>query len=385
MTDIIYHSVKPSNALSSGAGFSEYNTLDFNLVANGRKMVAGSVRICAQVEVTTAPNTQLVAGNVVRIDPNVGAHAFFESFQCEISQGPKAQVLENLASYPRFVSMADAVSRNEIDVCDAALLGELRGATEENGTTNLQQVGALSEQSTARNALTTPSFSIKPMLCFNRMIGDNYSFNANGSVRISCNLARSAHALYGYSCQNGTCSYSLKNVRLTYVSVPDDGKQGKMMMDTYAFIKSNMISSQANVQARVPARAVKSCSISVMAQAHESSLVENSYGLERLPQLSELNFSFQDTLTNYITYTIDDLQDALTRGVESFPGGQAHNNACNPNQQAANRGYILGTDFDGQVVDLSGQKFGVSIKSDFLNMGQDPRLLFLYFHSQIML
>ena len=305
MTDLIYHSVKASNDLSSGIGFTEFNTIDFNLVANGRKMMTNSIRICGQVEVQSQ-GAALTAAEDVKIDHKIGAHGFFESFQTEISNGPKAQVLENLASYPRFVSMADAV-------------------------------------------------------------------------------ARAAHALFGQSCQDGTATYTLKNIRLTYVSIPDDGKQGKMMMDSYAFIKSNMISTQANVQARVPARAVSACSITAVSQANENSLTNNSYALESLPQLDELNFSFQDTLTNYITYTIDDLQDALTRGVKSFPGGNAHNNSCNPNQQAAQRGYILGTDFDGQVIDLSGQKFGVSIKSLFNNMNNDPRLLFLYFHNQMML
>lgn len=385
MTDLIYHSVKASNDLSSGIGFTEFNTIDFNLVANGRKMMANSIRICGQVVVQSS-GADLTNAEDVKIDHKIGAHGFFESFQCEISNGPKAQVLENLASYPRFVSMADAVSRAEIDVCEASLLGELRGATDANGNTNIQKIGTLSANGSVVHD-QNPSFAIKPMLCFNRMVSgsDNYSFNANGSIRISCNLARAAHALFGQTCQDGTATYTLQNVRLTYVSIPDDGKQGKMMMDSYAFIKSNMISTQANVQARVPARAVSACSISAVSQANENSLTNNSYALESLPQLDELNFSFQDTLTNYITYTIDDLQDALTRGVKSFPGGNAHNNSCNPNQQAAQRGYILGTDFDGQVIDLSGQKFGVSIKSLFNNMNNDPRLLFLYFHNQMIL
>jgi len=385
MTDIIYHSVKASNDLSSGVGFSEFNTIDFNLVAAGRKLMVNSIRLCGQVSVQSA-GADLTAASDVKIDHKIGAHGFFESFQCEISQGPKAQVLENLASYPRFVSMADCVSRNEIDVCDASLLSELRGATDASGMTVIQNVGTLSASASAvHDAL--PSFAIKPMLCFNRMVSgsDNYSFNANGSIRISCNLARSAHALYGQGCSDGTATYSLQNVRLTYVSIPDDGKQGKMMMDSYAFIKSNMISTQANVQARVPARAVSACSISVVSQSNETSLTNNSYALEQLPQLDELNFSFQDTLTNYITYTIDDLQDAITRGVKSFPGGDALNNSCNPNQQSAQRGYILGTDFDGQVIDLSGQKFGLNLKSLFNNMNNDPRLLFLYFHNQMIL
>ena len=120
MTDLIYHSVKASNDLSSGIGFTEFNTIDFNLVANGRKMMANSIRICGQVVVQSS-GADLTNAEDVKIDHKIGAHGFFESFQCEISNGPKAQVLENLASYPRFVSMADAVSRAETDVCEASL------------------------------------------------------------------------------------------------------------------------------------------------------------------------------------------------------------------------------------------------------------------------
>ena len=81
------------------------------------------------------------------------------------------------------------------------------------------------------------------------MTGADYSFDANGDIKISCNLARVNQALSGsgVSTATQTAGYALKNVRLTYQSVPDDGAGGQMMMESYVNIKSTLVSTASNV------------------------------------------------------------------------------------------------------------------------------------------
>ena len=141
---------------------------------------------------------------------------------------------------------------------------------------------------------------------------------------------------------NANVNYSLHNVRLLFMSVPDSGQQAPLLMDSYAMIKSTMVSPQINVQSRVPARRVKSCSIVFLRQKQESSLKQNTNELQQLPQLDEVSYSFQDTLTNYITYNIRDLGDALKRGIQSVPSADTNprNNSVQPDNQAGQRGYV---------------------------------------------
>ena len=386
--DLIYHEIKPSNDIQGVNGFTEYNTIDFNVIAPGRKMLGKTVKIAAQLIVNTngvsAPTgTRKAPGDNIYLDHKIGAHAVFSSIQCEISGGPKAQVLENLQEYPRYCSLLHTASRKELDACSVISSAELKGSFEANGSINIEQ-----QKTNVANASVAadedPSFCITPKICFNQSMGDSYSFSKNGNIKISCNLARTVNAFYGQD-MSSQVTYSLQNVRLLFTSIPDDGKEGKMMMSSYVMVKSTMVSSQVNVQARVPSRAVKSVSIVFLRQKQESSLVQNTNELQSLPQLDEVSYSFQDTLTNYVTYNITDLNDALIRGVESVPGNRPLHNSSQPELRAANRSYILGTDFDNQILDLSAQKFGFLCKSKFSGISNDQRLVYLFFHTELML
>ncbi len=382
--NLVYHSVKPSNDLQGSAGFTEYNTIDFNLVADGRKLVPNTIRVCGQLLVEKA-GTAVTTTQDIKLDHTIGAHGFFESWQCETEQ----QVLENLQNYPRYCAMEAAVHTQDGDYCSGEYQAELRGPLPYNGKINCERVApnAVSAVAAARLAASPveSTFAIKPRVCFNRQQGGMYSFSKKGAIKISCNLARNGHALSGGDTVAGTATYQLKNVRLTFQSVPDDGKQDKILMDSYVSIKSSMVSSQAHISARVPSKAVKGVSISFLRQAQEGSLLENVYALEPLPQLAEVEYGFRDTLNNFITYPIKDLGEALERGITSMEHGRPHNNSCNPSMRKANKGYILGTDFDGQFVDLSGQKFGLQLKSNFSGIASDTRLVFMYFHAQLLL
>jgi hypothetical protein len=388
--NLVYHEIKPSNDIQGTSGFSEYNSIDFNIVASGRQMMLGSIKIAGQLIVNSTGSgiagTRTDKTKDIKLDNKIGAHAVFSSFQSEITTGNNAQVLENCQEYPRYCALLNVASEKETDVCDLVDQCQLKGAFESNGSINLAQQFTNTANASAV-ADEDPSFCIHPKICFNSAIGSKlYSFDKLGNIKISCNLARTVNALYGQD-MNANVNYSLHNVRLLFMSVPDSGQQAPLLMDSYAMIKSTMVSPQINVQSRVPARRVKSCSIVFLRQKQESSLKQNTNELQQLPQLDEVSYSFQDTLTNYITYNIRDLGDALKRGIQSVPSADTNprNNSVQPDNQAGQRGYVLGTDFDGEFIDLSQQKFGFLCKSKFEQMNNDQRLVYLYFHSSISL
>ena len=386
--ELQYHSVKPSNDIASSSGFSEYNTIDFNLVADGRKMISNSIRICGELEVYSNNLTKVVVTDDIKMNHSIGIHGFFESWQCETAGGKKkpAQVLENLQSYPRYCVMEASVQNLESDYCSASKLAELRGALAANGKINCEPVSsntAVAVPPTLQNA----TFAMAPRICWNRMSGAQYSFADNGDIKISCNLARVNQALSGsgVGATGVTPGYSLKNVRLTYQSVPEDNKGGAIMMESYVNVKSTLVSTSSNVQATVPSKKVSGCSISFLTQSVEADPLTDTYRLEQYPLFSELNFQFQDTLNRGITYNINRLQDAVAKGIKSFPNGRIHNNRMHVADQATQQGTILGSDFGGQMLDLTGQKFGVNIKSDYSSLSQENRIAYLYFHTLLLL
>lgn len=80
MENIKYHRVSPEN--NSSAGFTEFDTIDFLLVADGRKLMRNSIRVEADLEVFTTGTTRKAAGSYLRVSNLIGGHAFFESWTC---------------------------------------------------------------------------------------------------------------------------------------------------------------------------------------------------------------------------------------------------------------------------------------------------------------
>lgn len=376
MSDPIrYHVVQPENSQTS---YEEMDNIDFVLVADGRKLMKNSIRIEADVEVETNTGNAKGADADLRLSHMAGAHCFFESWQCETES---AGVLQNLQAYPRYVNMVASATLDADDLCDAHYLNEMRNPCSKGVSAMIE--GNVSYNDNTSHAVQTDdsSFSIKPAICFNRMTGD-YSFSKKGFIRVSCNLARNNHALFGLNA-TATVNYKLKNVVLKFVSVPDDGKDEKLLMRSYVNIKSTIESQTSHIQARVPSRAVNAVSISFLKQGHESgnNLVDTN-ALEALEQLDEVTYLFNNSSSNYVTYAIDDRADMVKKGLEAFADGD-HNQATG-NKLSGNKGFLIGLNFE-ETIDLSNQRYSVQLKVSDATISTQPRIAFLYFHELLSL
>ena len=384
MANILYHSVEPEN---NAVSYSEFSTADFILTGDGRKLVANSVRLEGQISVNKNGQTKtqaLITANEGqwKVDNMVGLHSVCESITTEVQS---AGNIEHLASYPRYVKLAAASSKEAVDFLSAEMVAERRGPTASNGEYAVEPVAALNlDANIGGNALliTTadPSFSIKMMNCLNRMSA-NYSFDKNGYVKVSINFARANQALFGIDC-DGTMSYSLSNLRLSYKTVADDGKDEKVLMRSYFSTKSTIQSQSATIQSRVPSDTVLGCSICFLKQSNEGDAVENAYGLEKLPNIENVKYMFSDTQNRFISYSITETSDLIDRGIKSLQ--YAGHSSATQLKLKANDCFIAGVDFPAPV-SLRNQKFTFSVDTTSQTLSGTPYLCFLYFHTIIQL
>ena len=63
---------------------------------------------------------------------------------------------------------------------------------------------------------------MKPVCILNSMSGDHLPFEKSGEIRLTFNLARNMSALMGAN-QGSGATYSLKNLHVTFQSVPTMG------------------------------------------------------------------------------------------------------------------------------------------------------------------
>ena len=376
MNDLQMHLVRPE--ADNSDGFIQFNTIDFMLLADGRKLVKNSVVIEFDVQ-TFSDNlaTRVTSADLIGCENKIGANAFCESWTTEIqSQG----VIEHINDAPRWANMVASASRDENDCMSCISQAEGRQLTQAGGRYVLQEVRSNNLNGTDANQLTDPNFSIRPNICLNQQSGGEISFSKLGYVKISFNCARNSNALYGVGA--GASTYRLRNVVCRFHTIPDDGVSSPILMNSVTSIKQTINSQQANILSRVPSDKVNGVVLSFLAQSSESDPTKNSYALEKMPLLDEVQYLFSDSTARYITYSMNTRDDMVQRGVEALNDSGV--NMASASNLKANQGEIIGLAFQ-EYTDLRREKFSVQIKSSSNLLSGEPRLCYLFFTTLIQL
>lgn len=367
----INHSIIPEN---DKASFSEFDLIEFSLSFEGRKMVANSIRFECDLRVQKA-NVDLSATDNIKYDSHVGGHSFIESINTETQ---KQGVLENIQEYPRYVKMLSSSTMNRDDMFNSENICEMRTADDVISRAILR--GTLTKYGNTIN--NDNDMSLKPNFCLNNVVspdGDNtIRFDSTGVIRVSLQLNRMFGALYGPGVDS-TVTYAIKNPRIVFRSIMDDGKQSKLSMRTKMNIKTTIQSGLANISTRVPA-VCNSVSCSFQEQSRENTATYNNVSMNQLPNVRELQFLWNDSSNQFVNYVIRDRVEVLERFLTSFRD-TGHNNAS-LQMLKANQSYGIGTSF-GEFLDLTSKKFNINITSDVSNAL--PYVVYMYFHSIISL
>ena len=383
MSSIRYHRVDPENNNAIN-GFTEFNSADFVLTGDGRKMVKNSLRMEFELECKSSANTVKAVTDKFACDNMIGYHGLVESVS--VSGEGQLGMVEQLNNYPRYVKMVTSSSMDSLDLLSSDMAAEGRGARKENGEYVLEPI--VTSNTNASNSYTffeKANGCLKLRCCLNRMSGADYSFDKYGALRVSINFSRANHFFQGVDAEaaNGaTCSYKIENLALTYRSVPEDNDDMKILMNSYVSVKSTVQSASSNIQSRVPSDAVMGVSLSFLEQTKESDARANGQALERMPGLERLKILFADQQSNFISYDITEESDALDRGIKSL--AYSGHTQANSQKLHANDSYVIGTPFNS-LVSLRNQKVSVMMDSSSTSLSSKPRIAFLFFHTLISL
>jgi len=370
MANILYHSSRALNEDTSGA--TEFQTVDFEIEDVGRKLLKNSVYLEGELEVFSSGTNPLVRNVKIGTNNNIGFHSLFESFSVDVG----GSNIQNINYYPRYVNIVNTASSNQGSALTPMSQAEGIQLTEEASRYTCQAVNA-SQTNGANTAVSRPvQFSIKPKIAVNSMFGDDLSFAKKGALRISVNLARNGSVFHGPGVV-ATTNYKIKNMRLKYITVIDDGKQGEIIMNSVVGVKQSINSEQANLSVKVPSKAVTGVVVSYISQKNETSLTQDAHKLENLPNLDEIVYLFSDSQAKFLTYNIEDSQDMLKLGIEalSVAGLKCKVNSF---QNKNNSNVVHGLNFQ-DTIDLSNQKFAVNLRSSSTQISNNPRNVYMHF------
>ena len=365
MSNVQYHEVFPENVLTS---YGEFDNVDFVMTYEGRKLQLNSIRVLFDIEVTPA------GANLINIESNpdlyfdgkVGAHGVIDSIITSVD----GAVIENMTSYGRLVSMKTKATTNPNEMntssnsCEGKVLNDRLTRNLLAGVpAGLYTANADATTTNYLTSIVTPfNVAVKPDFCLNNTFSDSgglplVSFRKSGVIQVSLRLARNYSFLYGENAQGA--SYSLKNLRMTYISRLDDGSDDTLSMRSVVGIKQSMASDYANIQAIVPA-VCNAVSVSVQPQDQENQSRWNNYQLHKVPLFKQVQYLFNDSTNQYLTFILKSEPESIERYIDSFRSTGM--NSASLTSLKANLAYGLGLHF-GSYVPLMNQKFNIQLTS----------------------
>jgi len=366
--NIIYH---VSEVEAKKNEYVSFDNLDFIInCGEGRSLVPNSVEINGELEVLD--NNSRSTNDHIFFDPITGIHSFVDSVQTQFIDGNNVGSKENIQNYARFVSMLEQSTKAPESAYAGSMVAELKSNSEK--ATVLYSKGRKSSGGGGAVLTKDQDFSFKPVCMLNRQQGDPLPFEKSGQIRLTVNLATNSSALMGGELQ-GVDSYKWRNVRLNYTSVPSKKGKTSQQFRTVYNVKASIQSNFANVQMSVPA-VCRACSVSFQRQSEEQSAPHSNYKCDRPRGLEEIQFLFNDSTNQYISYVINDKTEMLERYIDSFR--DTEDNMLSGSHYNSQRAFGVGLSFAGYT-DLSQQKFAVQIKSKVDNV--QSYNMYLYFHS----
>ena len=364
---ILYHQVNPQ---SEKATYNQFDQCAFLLsVGEGRSLLPQSVRILGDIRVNKSADTRSTAGQCW--DKNIGASAIVDSISCSTqNQG----LLENIQNYARYIGMDSCATLNEDDMLNSINMCELKTVNQLQATQLAKGIKPTLTTGTANTR--DPDFSVKPLCCLNKMSRD-LPFAKSGIVTLQINLQRDMTALFG-SQQDSNTEYELRNLRVTYKSIADPQDPAPTEMGIVYNVKSNILSGTASISANIPA-VCDAMACSFIQDQHDSVPVYNSYKLENVQGLQEVQYLFNDSTNSLIAYVIRDQQEMVERFLDAM--SNSSHNQVSLQKWRSNGAFSLGLNFETPV-DLSSNRFTLQLGSNATNLNQYPVNCYMYFFAR---
>lgn len=361
---MLYNLAEPQNTKTSG--YTENDQVDFILSFQGRKLVANSLRLIAEVRVNNLTGEDTKDYQEFLADHSIGAHQFIEQIQTSLSNRGN---IETIDAYPRFVGMVGQATKTYNEYFNSGDVCELKAPTNRIAGDYYKGV----RTSTGTESI---DFSIKPHFCLNNVEGEtNISYDKTGDISIRLTLSRVAETFFGNNFTSTNNAYTLSDLRLSYMTVPDDGaKTGTSVLKVKETHQPRIDGSYISISSKVP-QVCNGCSASFIKESHRGQDKRNTNQQEELPNIKSLQFLFNDSELRYITYEIKDKPELIERYVDSLNTVSGGN--CSPQILSANQAFGVGVSF-GQYLNLAQQKFTTIITSDV--QSTDPYTMYLYFH-----
>jgi hypothetical protein len=375
MSSSQYRSIYPVTQRDS---YDPNTNVDFVLNLNQEKLVPGTIYLQGECQVYSDGITVMTNDKDLYYDGLAGYHGVIRDIQTEFKQ---LGVVESIQNYPRLVKMkALALSDEDALGCQADMAVEGRVPSEQMAKGYLQgsaQTGYVPFSLKVDNVLNNCSAPV--------------SSSATGQIRLRFRIAPSNEFLFGEQWNAGAPSFVLRNLKLHFQAIPDDGQMAPVQMVIYSTYRGVVESTNQNLSTFVPGpcSAVHMSFLDVEKENDEqynflacapppgkpplgdNTSTFDSYGFERV------QYAINDTDTALTGFTIESREEILKNGLRSFDmSTKKYNSSIQKMMKVENPdGYLAGIAF-GNPINLQNNKFAVELQSQV----QSPNYYAAYFY-----
>lgn len=334
---------------SQKSSYNPQDLVDFLLSFENKSIKQNSIRINGKVNCSAMTKT-----NDIQFDAQAGLHSLFQSITIS---SEKQGIWENNNHYPRYVKskrQATVDSNDQVAMSNFVNEGCFpihdKVGQESNNTKYLLEGYP--------DNLNQYSFSLKPDVSINKT-DVNIGYSKTGQMQLSLRLASNTNFFYGNNAS--TYTYTISDLELQYETLDKDSNEDIIFENIYA-ITNTMESNNANLSSKGLPNSV-SCSVNFHLQESQNSAESNTLASEEPPNVSEVEFSLNDSTTSQLTFKLDSRQEMIDNYIKSWGSVDTRVNGMDLLEQ--NR---LGSPFGiglswNTPLDLSKQRFGVNVKS----------------------
>jgi hypothetical protein len=358
---IKYKSVFPQNVKDI---YSDYDMVDFVVkLAPNEDLSLGSVRLTGNLQLQNE-----ILDDEIYYNPLSGVHSFIDSIKVSSLINGQIEHIDDYAMYfsslqSGSVSLND-VSANSVYGCQGICPSKMIASQLLKGTCLLSDVD---EGEPNELGVEPLDFSLKPLFCLNRHLGGATTLTSSkvgGELRISFVIARLTRSCWGSQrLENGEITTQFSNLKLTYITTAMNKMSSQpCSLRTVSSVKTTLNSNYSAFVINAPVVASSLWCV-FHKTATEYSALENSYKQETPPNVSDVQFLWNDSFTNQsITYQLQTQEEILFNFIKAI-GGEGSVSMCNLNNVFSNTCYGIGLSFDGAMVNMASSRFNINLTS----------------------
>jgi len=380
-----YRSIYP---LSQKSQYSENDNIDFVLSLDNEKLVPGSVTLEGEAAIFTTGTTKVDGPDRIYYEPRVGYHGIIRNLTTTFQN---LGIVEQLTDYPRLVKMRGLATKYDNEY------GSQTDTCVEGRVPTKKMAKGMAEGLTysVNRGNTTPQsyvpFSLKLENSLNKANAP-ISSAVTGQIRLQIRLSPNQEFLFGEDLTANT-NYKVQNLKLRYITIPDDGSRNPIQMERYSSFRALIDSNNQNISTFVPGGLADSVHMSFISLANEQDATQNyilcspppgipplgvsqdvapdSYGLERV------TYAINDTDTALVGWTLESREEIVRNGIRSFNPSTQQFSALIRHMRDPQfpDGYIAGIPFGG-LMNLQQNKFACELESQVTNATQYAAYLY---------